>query len=141
MSIVPDTDNTNQLASFSSRGPSYDARIKPDITAMGRATGLQHRIGGVTRSNGTSFSSPVIAGLAACLWQKNSGISNLELFDAIRFSSSLNPYPDNFLGYGIPNFSIADYAISGIHLPEVSDNELLIYPNPASEYILLQADQ
>jgi len=134
-------DSVKFRADFSSRGPSYDGRIKPDIAALGVGTWLIRSSGMVEQGNGTSFSSPVIAGLAACLWQKNPGISNLELLDAIRFSSSLNPYPDNFLGYGIPNFSIADYAISGIHPPEDSDNKLLIYPNPASEYILLQADQ
>jgi len=134
-------DSAKFRAEFSSKGPSYDGRIKPDIAALGVGTWVILSDGTVSRVNGTSFSSPVVAGLAACLWQKNPGISNLELLDAIRSTSSLNPYPDNFLGYGIPNFSIADYAISGIHPPEVSGNELLICPNPASEYILLQADQ
>ena len=62
-------DSTNIVANFSSRGPSYDARIKPDITAMGRRTGLQYRDGTAGRGNGTSFASPVMAGSVAALWQ------------------------------------------------------------------------
>ena len=62
-------DSTNVLANFSSRGPSYDARIKPDITAMGYRTGIQYRDGRVVRGNGTSFASPVMAGSVASLWQ------------------------------------------------------------------------
>ncbi len=62
-------DSTNLIASFSSRGPSFDARIKPDVTAMGKATGIQSSNGGLARGNGTSFASPVMAGSVASLWQ------------------------------------------------------------------------
>ena len=62
-------DECAEYASFSSRGPSTDGRVKPDLSAMGEQTFILNPNGEVRRGNGTSFSAPLIAGLAACLWE------------------------------------------------------------------------
>ena len=133
-------DEYTTRSDFSSRGPTYDGRIKPDVMAQGVLTWQVRYTGIVGTGNGTSYSSPVIAGLAACLWQKNPGISNYELIEAIRSSSSLNPFPDTLYGYGLPNFSMADYIITGIEAQVISNSELRVYPNPAYGHIIIPAE-
>jgi subtilisin family serine protease len=130
-------DSTNQIASSSSRGPSYDARIKPDITAMGRATGLQHRMGGVTRSNGTSFSSPVMAGSVAALWQAFPELGARELIYKIRQSSDRSNNPDINYGYGTPNMMHAYHTITRVPV-RLSTGRMEIWPNPAREHIMIK---
>jgi subtilisin family serine protease len=127
-------DAVSIRAEFSSRGPSYDRRIKPDVMAQGLGTWLISYSDTVVQGNGTSYSSPVIAGLTACLWQKNPDISNYELIEYIRSSSSQFSSPDTLSGYGIPNFSLADFLINWYVM---SDSRILIYPNPASDNIFL----
>ena len=69
-------DSTGVYAYFSSTGPTFDGRIKPDITAQGLATIIMGRDGKIGKANGTSFSSPLIAGLSACLWQAFPELTN-----------------------------------------------------------------
>ncbi|MFC2098509.1 S8 family serine peptidase [Bacteroidota bacterium] len=127
-------------AHFSSKGPSSDGRVKPDVMALGLQTWLIRSSGLVSQGSGTSFSSPVMAGLATCLWQKNPEISNYRLIETIRSSASLNPFPDSLYGYGIPNFSLANDIITVDELTTAATDELILYPNPAREYIALTGD-
>jgi serine protease AprX len=100
-------DSNGVYASFSSIGPTSDGRIKPDITAQGVNTIVATIPSGIAGGSGTSFSSPVIAGASACLWQANPTFSNIDLLNAIKMSGSQSSSPDNFKGWGIPNFILA----------------------------------
>ncbi len=131
-------DEFEKRAEFSSRGPSYDGRIKPDVAAQGVQTCMIRYTGETGRGDGTSYSSPVIAGLAACLWQKNPKINNYELLEAIRSSASLNQFPDTLLGFGLPDFLQADSILTGNEIHEILNTELLVCPNPATGHIILQ---
>lgn len=92
-------------ASFSSIGPTYDGRLKPNVVAQGQqAVSLSFADGEVFRANGTSFSSPIIAGLAACLWQAHPDKTAWEIKTAIEQSASQAEQPDHWMGYGIPDF-------------------------------------
>ena len=122
-------------AAFSSYGPSADNRIKPDIMAVGLRTVLTSSEGFTSSGNGTSFSSPQIAGMVACLWQALPGKTNLELIDAIRRSSSQYFSPDNINGYGVPDFFNAFNRLSS--LPE-EKNDLLVIPNPTTGIFEIQ---
>jgi len=97
-------NSSGYIAGFSSKGPSADGRTKPDIVAVGSAVTLLSTNGNITTGNGTSFATPIIAGLVACLWQVNPKISNTKLFDVIKQCSSKYENPDNAYGYGIPDF-------------------------------------
>ena len=92
---------------FSSKGPSYDNRIKPNISAKGAFTTIQSTNGGLGKSFGTSLSGPVIAGLVACLWQAFPELNNMEIIDAIQKTANQYSQPDEKLGYGIPDFEEA----------------------------------
>ncbi|MFR9165716.1 MAG: S8 family peptidase [Dysgonomonas sp.] len=95
------------IAAFSSRGPAFDGRIKPDVMAVGSGTAIVNKYGEVTSSNGTSFSSPVMCGLVACFWQAFPDLTNKEVIDIIKKSSDRYVSPDSNYGYGIPNMQKA----------------------------------
>ena len=55
-------------APFSSFGPSSDGDLKPNVSAMGYKSACVNASGVVRQANGTSFSAPIVSGMAACLW-------------------------------------------------------------------------
>lgn len=139
------TDIEGNPASFTSYGPSYDGRVKPDVAAMGVQT---QKINAYTNvvdgGNGTSFSCPTIAGMTACLWQAHPDKTNMEVIHAIQQSGSIHKFPDDRIGYGIPDFEIADMLLSGYKTDNFDTNKLpILFPNPFSENgfdILIQLD-
>ncbi len=65
----------NRVVSFSSRGPSSDLSIKPEIAAVGAALNTATLDGGFDTTQGTSFSAPIVAGAAAVLMAARPGYS------------------------------------------------------------------
>ncbi|AWH87032.1 peptidase S8 [Flavobacterium album] len=119
---------TEEYASFSSVGPSYDMRVKPDVMAQGVASALSGVDGSIGAANGTSFSSPITAGLVACLWQALPGLSNAEILQVVKQSADRYANPNIQYGYGIPDFAMA--LNDGLGLEDVKKQPFLIYPNP-----------
>lgn len=132
-------DPAGVYAYFSSKGPTADGRIKPDVTAQGQQTIVATIPSGVAGGSGTSFSSPIIAGAAACLWQANPTFTNMELINAIRMSASQSSAPDNLKGWGIPDFVQANSLLtqSVIH-EQKAFHELKTFPNPFTSRISLE---
>ncbi|UBM59653.1 S8 family serine peptidase [Marinilongibacter aquaticus] len=97
-----------ELASFSSRGPSSDNRTKPDLMAVGEATALCSPYDFVGTANGTSFSAPLVAAMAAGFWQANRYLTAFEVMDCLRKSGNQYANPDNNYGFGMANFVRAD---------------------------------
>ena len=97
-------DRNKKLAAFSSIGPSHDGRIKPDVVAQGAPTVLISGRGTLVHDMGTSFSTPLVSGLVACLWQALPDKTALEIIDIVRQSANQYHEPTNIYGYGIPNF-------------------------------------
>ncbi|MFN3782743.1 MAG: S8 family peptidase [Spirosomataceae bacterium] len=93
------------IASFSSVGPSAKGTIKPEIVAQGQSTAVIPPTNSVRFANGTSFSSPLIAGFAACIKQAFPYLTAYELRETIIQSGSQALSPDNIKGYGVPTFS------------------------------------
>jgi subtilisin family serine protease len=94
-------------ASFSSWGALADGRIKPDVMALGQQVCTFNPATGIITSRGTSFATPVLAGMGACLWGALPSLSAIELIELIRESSDRYDCPDEHYGYGIPNIKVA----------------------------------
>lgn len=101
---VGSVDRNGDVSAFSSTGFVSDGYVKPDVAAIGTGTVMLFPDGSCSTSNGTSFSTPTVAGLVACLWQACPGLSNRELLNVIRRSGSQYKTPDIYTGYGIPDF-------------------------------------
>ena len=97
-------DRNKKLAAFSSIGPTQDGRTKPDIVALGAPAVLISGRGTLVHDMGTSFSTPLICGLVACLWQALPDKTAYEIIDIVRQSASQYYESTNILGYGIPDF-------------------------------------
>ncbi|MGI6243193.1 MAG: S8 family serine peptidase [Prevotella sp.] len=91
-------------ARFSSVGPSYDGRVKPDVAAQGVASTVIDGSGVITTANGTSFASPITCGMVACLWQALPHKTAIEIMNLVRKSADRASTPDNIFGYGIPDY-------------------------------------
>lgn len=131
-------DEFDNLAFFSSVGPSADGRVKPDVATRGQDAWLIGQNGQIGQSSGTSFSSPILAGATACLIQANPNRTVAEVMDAIRESASQFANPDQFLGYGIPDFCVAhDILSDDAGLAEFNENNVIVYPVPASNEVFI----
>tara|TARA_R100000935_G_scaffold21876_4_gene40527 strand:+ start:78635 stop:80257 length:1623 start_codon:yes stop_codon:yes gene_type:complete len=127
-------DAGGDYVDFSSIGPTVDGRIKPDVMAQGRDAAVVDRDGNVTFNNGTSFSSPIMAGAIACLWQSRQEVKNNRLMDLIRQNSHLFNNPTNEMGYGIPDFEEAYHALQVLGTEDQMLKETFaIYPNPVTD--------
>nr|WP_319397262.1 S8 family serine peptidase [uncultured Carboxylicivirga sp.] len=130
------TDSTR--AYFSSYGPSYDQRVKPEIAALGYPAAVQSLGGGIEFGAGTSYSSPVIAGLVACLWQAFPSFTASKIVDLIITNADNYANPDDSFGYGIPDFN-ASFITKVTTIPKDVINWSLS-PNPFTNYLLIKPD-
>jgi len=94
--------NINVIAGFSSNGPTNDNRIKPDIVTPGIQVFSASKSGNdsYTRSNGTSMSTPLAAGVAALLRSARPELSPLQVREAMRNTADRAASPDNSYGWG-----------------------------------------
>jgi serine protease AprX len=119
-------------ASFSSTGPTADGRIKPDVAAQGSGTTVVSGEGYVVQGYGTSFSSPIMAGAMACLWQAVPSFSAEELRNAVRGTASQAVIPDSLLGFGIPNMMNALTVLSANSTLQNDQKTYTLFPVPFS---------
>ena len=123
---------------FTGHGYIKNDTVKPDIVALGTQTVLLGVGGEVVKADGTSFSSPVVAGLTACLRQALPHLSNREIVDRIRKSATLYNRPDTLLGYGLPRFYKVYAQESALLSQEYPGEKVYVVPEP--EEILLLRD-
>ncbi len=125
--------NTNYtIANFSSRGPTADGRIKPDVVALGSPAIVGKSDGNIGQAYGTSFAAPLITGLAAGLWQANPTLSAAAIIDKLLLSGSMVDKPDTIYGFGIPHFERAQgQIISGFE--DKLQGRFQIFPNPIKD--------
>ncbi|MEA3503828.1 MAG: S8 family serine peptidase [Bacteroidota bacterium] len=129
------TDVLGNYVDFSSKGPTSDGRVKPDVAVQGSQTLAASSYGGVGNGNGTSYSSPLVAGMMACMVQAFPGVNNIKIMDAVRESASQYNRPDSLLGYGVPDF-VKALELLKLGQEGVSDNfSFSICPNPAMKEI------
>ena len=93
-----------QVALFSSFGPSSDGQIKPAVAAVGSGAVIANQSTGFPSfGNGTSYSCPIMAGVATCLWQAFPEVNNMGIIDALEKSADRFTTPDDRSGFGIPD--------------------------------------
>lgn len=127
-------------AFFSSFGPAADGDVKPNVMAMGQATVFADLDGTIRTGNGTSFSSPIMAGGAALLLQATKGRkTNMEIFRAIEASAHRYNYPSDSLGYGIPDLWKALLDLNEPIAQNLREDLVVIFPNPATDRIHIAA--
>ena len=101
-------DSEGKIAAFSSRGPSSDGRVKPDVCAVGEGACIVNPSDGTIQyGNGTSFACPLIAGMAACVWSALPDLDAMEIRRRIICSADRYHTPDDDYGYGIPDAWLA----------------------------------
>ena len=127
---IGSVDGSGNRSYFSSVGPTYDGRIKPDVMAMGEGTYVADGYGDYYNGNGTSFSNPVMAGAVTCLRQAFPNASVQEICDAVRACGDHAENPDSRYGYGIPDFS---RVLEMMHVEDsaVAEGIIGVYPNPS----------
>ncbi len=123
--------SSGQIAPFSSRGPTSDGRIKPEVVALGWGTYVVSPSGQVQQASGTSFSAPLLTSLAACLWQAHPHASAQALRQAILAASDRFSQPDTVYGYGLPDGEKALQRLTSLAPASQTPLELRLYPNPA----------
>ena len=129
-------DSARNYAPFSSNGPSFDGRVKPDVADEGWNALFASTAGGTQYGSGTSFASPIMCGMAACLWQANPSMTAQQIRNAIIQSADQYSNPDTLLGYGIPNFMIANLVLSGKPLSDFTGENLMkVFPNPFNDQL------
>jgi serine protease AprX len=124
-------DGNNNISSFSSAGPSIDGRIKPDNATMGVNVPVQVDITTFARSSGTSFSCPVLSGMAACLMQSVPGALNTDIIEVLQRSADRYNSPDSLYGYGIPDMVTALAKLQDKYV-RIPLEESIIGPNPTT---------
>lgn len=127
-------------SSFSSIGFTSDGRVKPDVVAQGSLAVLALPNGSISAANGTSFSSPIICGLVASLWQAFPNYTNEQIMQLIKESSSQYTNPDEELGYGIPDFDLA-LTNGPLSITSNSVGDFKIFPNPLSETVTIASTE
>lgn len=124
-------DGSDTIAGFSSAGFSADGRIKPDNVAMGVDMPVQVTGISVVRASGTSFSCPVLSGMAACLMQAVPKALNSDIIYVLHSTGDRYSNPDSLYGYGIPDIDLALNNLQDKYL-KIPERKLLLYPNPTS---------
>jgi len=132
-------DVLGKRATFSSVGPAFGGAVKPNVVAVGSGTYLVTSSGVPGYSNGTSFSSPVLAGMGACLLQANPFANVTQIKLAIEQSASQFNKPDSLLGYGIPDFGKADKLLKFNYASALNqDKSWAVSPNPFIDYLFVR---
>ena len=118
------------IADFSSFGPTSDNRVKPDVLAQGQSVFVLDQNTGTPRtSNGTSFSSPIMAGVVACFWQAFPNLTNTQIMTRIRETGDRFNNPHEQYGYGVPNLETAYGNVLSVDSEQILA-ETSVYPNP-----------
>jgi len=131
---VAAVDSNGYHAGFSSYGPAFGGAIKPNVAAKGQSTIVAYGDGTIAPGSGTSFATPVLAGSAACLWQAHRTMTNMQIYHAIEQSANYHNAPNDSLGFGIPDFILANQILNVLENKNQNE-DVIVYPNPFRDQI------
>lgn len=130
-------NSTEAYVSFSSIGNTADGRVKPDVCAKGLNATISNTTGGITTASGTSFSSPILAGMVASFWSARPNLTAAQVIQFVKESADQYATPDIYKGYGVPDFQLA----LSLSTQAFSNNSISIYPNPVSSTLTVQLSE
>ena len=133
---VGSVDSELNPSYFSSRGPTADGRVKPDIMAPGQNCALASISGGVRYGTGTSFATPLIAGGVTLLRAAFPSWTREDMLYAFRKHSYLSE-KSNELGWGLPDF---EAILRDFQNQAMANIQIEAFPNPARYTINLRWD-
>lgn len=134
-------DGDGLIASFSSHGFPWSDDVKPNVVSRGSGSYVASAYSDVVGpGNGTSFSSPIMAGMVASLWSASPNLSPKMIKQAITYSADKLNVPDTLYGYGLPDFEHA-LNILGIGNIESSNSFIQVSPNPVKDQFYLTLNQ
>lgn len=128
-------------SSFSGKGPNASGLLKPNVCAQGSGVSVIVSNGTVGIASGASISTPVLAGLTACLWQTAPNMDPGKLRRLIESVSDSAASPNMKTGYGIPDFKKAKDRVTRIGDIPSGPGAFLVYPNPATTTIFIKASK
>lgn len=102
-------DSAGYIAYFSSNGPTYDGRMKPDVVAMGidvyvaASYSTTYDTNGYSYANGTSFSCPLTAGVCALILSAHPELTPDQVKEALHNTANRKNNPNNVYGWGLVN--------------------------------------
>jgi serine protease AprX len=130
-------DEFDQITTFSSAGPTYDGRIKPEVVARGLATYCAgaEAINQYVRVGGTSLSTPLVGGCAAVLFSAHPDWTNMQVREALMMTADRASNPDTLYGWGLVNlFDALNYNPSGALT--ILHNPPLFSPDTLNPYVI-----
>ncbi len=135
------TDKSDSMASFSSRGPTKDGRVKPDICAPGKDI-VSCKAAGIMKNkaidtyyismSGTSMACPMVSGSIALMAQANPKLTPAQAKEILEKTALHGKsYPNNNSGYGRINVKSAVNLIGGKPSPTPAPvKEPVVTPQP-----------
>ena len=122
-------DSSGEIAPFSSPGPTFDGRIKPEVCALGVDNWFAAKDQGgkdfYRQGDGTSFATPLVAGVAALILEAHPDWTPLQVYSALTSTASRSSHPDNDYGWGIVNAFLAaslGFALVTFHGYSIDDD-------------------
>ena len=128
-------DSSENYVSFSSIGPSFDGRVKPDVCAKGYLATVSNASGNIINANGTSFSSPILAGMVTTFWSAVPNMTNAQIVQFVKESADLYNNPTIYKGYGVPDFQLA--LTNALSANNFENDIILLYPNPVQDKVTI----
>lgn len=121
--------DSGQLAKFSSTGPTNDGRTKPDVVAPGVSVVVVSADGQIVAGDGTSFATPLTAGVAALVLSAHPELTPIQVRNALRSTASNSSVPNNFVGWG---------EINALAAVKFYDTSVIMPPRPVTDFALFQ---
>ena len=128
-------DANENYVSFSSIGPSFDNRVKPDVCAKGYLATVSNASGNIVNANGTSFSSPILAGMVTTFWSAVPNMTNAQIVQFVKQSADLYNNPTIYKGYGVPDFQLA--LTNALSANNYENDIVLLFPNPVQDKLTI----
>ena len=131
-------DANGYVSGWSSPGPTYDGRVKPDVLALGtnNLTPIPWTTDLYYNTWGTDMAVPLVSGAAALLLQQNPSLTPLQINDALRETASRALLPDNDYGWGV----VDSYGASRYWSPAISHTPLADTQPPGTGAFTINAD-